>query len=254
MVVRWQYVAFLAAVVASVASPLSMAAEHPTPDHSSNETAITHAMVSAYRHASDRANVYCGTHKEASFPVSKNKQLQRIFNVDQAIRTYDVVSQNGDNGSVWSSQAVKNFWRAEAGYLQNLLAKPGAFKHIVSGPLSPGTFELQVISMHVSRHAPDTARIVADRFRKLANGRAFMTGMAATIEFDIKHRRSILRTPLATAKLPQNSSAADCFSVAHNYYTAATLSQNKRLAARVLADLHGLAAEYGYVGTPGKTQ
>lgn len=247
MTVKVSFIALLALIASTTVPTLVLAM---SPSHASNgasQNAITHSMVSTYQRATDRANAYCGTHKESSFPVAQDKDLQRIFNVDQAIRGYDIAPKSDGAARVWSSQPVNEFWRTEASYLQNVLDEPGALQRIFSDSpsLNPGTFELLTISMHVSRHAPEVGKAVAAQFRQLANGRAYMTAMAAQIEANVEHRATILKIQLAVAKLPESTDHARCFSAANEYYTAVILSQNTPLAARVLVELHSIVGAYG---------
>lgn len=247
MAVKTSFIALLALIAGAIVPTLVLAKSQSHANSTTSQNVITHSMVSTYQRATNEANAYCGTHKDASFPVAQDKDLQRIFNVDQAIRGYDIAPKDDGVASVWSSQPVNEFWRTEASYLQNVLDKPGALQRIFSDSpsLNPGTFELLTISMHVSRHAPEVGKAVAAEFRKLANGRDYMTAMAAQIEADVEHRATILKTPVAVAKLPKSTDHASCFSAASEYYKAAMLSQNTRLAARVLEELHSIVGAYG---------
>lgn len=238
-----------------VPSRATAGAQHPG-DARTSQAEVTRSLVSVYRRASRQANTYCASHKDASFPVTRHADIQRIFNIDQAIRVYGVAPEKFRSGSDWSSPEVNAFWRTEAGYLQRLLDDSRAFERIVgSESLNTATFELLTISMHVSRHAPKIGKAVASRFRAVADGRGYMVAMAAQLDSDIQHRADILKASVPLAALPDTADRKNCFSAAHEYYKAAMVSQDKRLAARVLEELRSVAKVYGdkrinYVSSP----
>lgn len=247
MTVKRSVVALLAIIATTIVPPHVLAKSHAHADSDSSQNAITRSMASTYQHATSKANAHCGTHQESSFPVAQDEDLQRIFNVDQAIRVYGFAPKNGKAALVWSSSPVKEFWRVEASYLQSVINTPGSLQRIFSDSplLNPGTFELLTISIHVSRHDPEVGMAIAAQFRKLANGRGYLTAMAAQIEANVEHRATILSTPARVATLPKSADHASCFSAANEYYQAFAISQDTELAARVLEELQSIVATYG---------
>lgn len=211
-------------------------------DAMTRQSMITRALVLTQKRATKAANTFCGTHETAAYTVSTNAHLQRIFNVDQAIRIGNVVPARKEVW--WQTKAASEYWRLEASYLRHLLEQPDQLKAILSGPFNPSMAELLIITIHTSRHAPEVGAAMATKFREFADGHDFKIAMANQIDSNVTDGVEILKAPQQIEKLPARQ-ADDCFGIAHEYYESVLLAKNTQLAKLVPEALQEIGQKYG---------